>query len=224
MMGRTAKRLYVMRHGETRFNVKGRSQGVCDSPLTERGIEQSLAARAFLERDDVRPDLYVTSPLGRAVETLRVLVGDDVPFERNYGLIEQDMGDFEGEDRRLQPPFPFGDHYAAHGGEADSVVVERAVACVRELMERDGIEQVFAITHGLVYAHLLRTSGIVEVASGAAHIDADPPNGCIAVLEYLGNGRFELVDYFVPDAEQGPWTQSKVAEVAALAHDEGASA
>ncbi len=213
-MGSTGKLLYVMRHGETRFNIKGRTQGMCDSPLTERGIEQSRAAHAFLERPGVEPDLYVTSPLGRAVETLQVLIGDDAPFERVWDLREQDMGDFEGEDRNLQPPFPFGDYYATRGGESDAVVVERVVAAARELMGRPGIDQVFAVTHGLVYAHLLKTSGIVKMAAGA-HIDADPPNGCIVTLEYQDDGSFLLTDYFVPDAEQGPYTQGKLHEIPA---------
>ena len=31
------KTLYLMRHGETMFNVQKKIQGWCDSPLTERG-------------------------------------------------------------------------------------------------------------------------------------------------------------------------------------------
>lgn len=31
------KKLYLMRHGETLFNLQSRIQGWCDSPLTEKG-------------------------------------------------------------------------------------------------------------------------------------------------------------------------------------------
>lgn len=31
------KDLYIMRHGQTLFNVRGKIQGWCDSPLTEEG-------------------------------------------------------------------------------------------------------------------------------------------------------------------------------------------
>lgn len=41
------KTFYLMRHGQTRFNVQGRIQGACDSPLTEEGIEQAKAARRY---------------------------------------------------------------------------------------------------------------------------------------------------------------------------------
>lgn len=37
-------KLYMMRHGQTLFNVLKREQGWCDSPLTNTGIEQARAA------------------------------------------------------------------------------------------------------------------------------------------------------------------------------------
>lgn len=44
------KDLYLMRHGQTFFNQEGLVQGVCDSPLTDLGIEQAKQARAFFEK------------------------------------------------------------------------------------------------------------------------------------------------------------------------------
>ena len=42
------KTLYLMRHGQTLFNVEHKIQGWCDSPLTEQGIKQAeIAARYF---------------------------------------------------------------------------------------------------------------------------------------------------------------------------------
>ena len=38
------KKLYLVRHGETRFNVEHRVQGWCDSPLTARGVRELLPA------------------------------------------------------------------------------------------------------------------------------------------------------------------------------------
>ena len=36
--------LYVLRHGQTEFNLQHRVQGRCDSPLTPLGVEQARAA------------------------------------------------------------------------------------------------------------------------------------------------------------------------------------
>ena len=47
------KTFYLMRHGQTRFNVQWRIQGVCDSPLTEERIEQAKAARRYFEQDGI---------------------------------------------------------------------------------------------------------------------------------------------------------------------------
>ena len=38
------KHLYMMRHGQTLFNIRRRNQGSCDSPHTELGIKQAKAA------------------------------------------------------------------------------------------------------------------------------------------------------------------------------------
>ena len=34
--------IYLMRHGETLFNLMNVNQGQCDSPLTQKGINQAL--------------------------------------------------------------------------------------------------------------------------------------------------------------------------------------
>ena len=47
---------HYVRHGETLFNVLGRMQGWCDSPLTERGIRQAEMAH----------DSLLSVPLNRA--------------------------------------------------------------------------------------------------------------------------------------------------------------
>ena len=41
------KILYLMRHGQTLFNVRRKIQGVCDAPLTELGIQQAKRAAGY---------------------------------------------------------------------------------------------------------------------------------------------------------------------------------
>ena len=36
------KTLYLMRHGQTLFNVRRKVQGWCDAPLTKLGIGQAI--------------------------------------------------------------------------------------------------------------------------------------------------------------------------------------
>lgn len=63
------KRLYLLRHGQTEFNVKKLVQGRCDSPLTDLGRQQAGMAAAWLKAHGVVPDKVVSSPLGRAMDT-----------------------------------------------------------------------------------------------------------------------------------------------------------
>ena len=63
------KRLYLLRHGQTEFNVKKLVQGRCDSPLTDLGRKQAGMAAAWLKGHGIIPDKVVSSPLGRAMDT-----------------------------------------------------------------------------------------------------------------------------------------------------------
>ena len=89
------KHLYMMRHGQTLFNVRRRIQGSCDSPLTELGIKQAIAARELIK--DIPFDHYYSSTAERASDTLEIVTEGKVPYTRLKGLKERGFGLFEGE-------------------------------------------------------------------------------------------------------------------------------
>ena len=68
--------LYLLRHGQTEFNLNHLVQGRCDAPLTELGIAQAHAAARWLIEQHVRFDRLCTSPLGRAKATLGLVRAD----------------------------------------------------------------------------------------------------------------------------------------------------
>jgi probable phosphoglycerate mutase len=63
--------LYLIRHGQTRWNLAGRLQGSQDSPLTEAGIAQAAALATALA--PAPPLRLLASPLGRARRTAALL-------------------------------------------------------------------------------------------------------------------------------------------------------
>ena len=67
--------IYLVRHGQTRFNAEGRLQGRLDSPLTDLGRRQAEAVGARLRAMLVDPASIPleSSPLGRAMETARII-------------------------------------------------------------------------------------------------------------------------------------------------------
>ena len=60
-------RLYLVRHGQTDWNVQKRAQGHTDRPLDETGLQQAkLVGNAFL---DLPVQRILTSDLIRAKQT-----------------------------------------------------------------------------------------------------------------------------------------------------------
>ncbi len=73
--------IYYLRHGETEWNALGRLQGTKDVPLNARGRGQAVQAGGVLadlfKRDgkDKAALPYVSSPLGRARQTMELARG-----------------------------------------------------------------------------------------------------------------------------------------------------
>jgi len=98
--------IYYIRHGETEWNVAGRLQGRHDVPLNARGRAQAAHCGDILHdlfaRDGQDPaDLdYVSSPLGRARETMELMRSPlGLPpggYRLDARLSEISFGDWEG--------------------------------------------------------------------------------------------------------------------------------
>lgn len=159
--------LYLIRHGETDWNRDARYQGQRDIPLNETGRAQSRRQGEVLK--PLLPDLdkfdFVSSPLGRAVETMQIIRSvlgldangyrtDRTILELSYGhwegelaseLIEKDPAGVAG-----KASDPFG--WRPTGGESYRDLQDR-VATWLDGLDRDTV----AITHG----------GVSRVARGA---------------------------------------------------------
>ena len=86
--------LFLIRHGETEWNLAQRFQGQLDSPLTATGIAQAKAAGKALREYSF--DAFFSSDLGRALKTANY-INDYIKFpkieidlrlrERNFGIL-----------------------------------------------------------------------------------------------------------------------------------------
>ncbi|MEQ9190857.1 MAG: histidine phosphatase family protein [Alphaproteobacteria bacterium] len=94
--------IYLMRHGETEWNVAGRLQGQKDSPLTARGRAQAAAmGRRLAPLLAVGPPLTLwASALDRSWHTARLLAAelacDPAAIRRDARLNEQSLGPWDG--------------------------------------------------------------------------------------------------------------------------------
>ena len=97
--------IYLMRHGETDWNKSRRLQGQSDIPLNKYGVE--LAEKTAAALRDVPFDMAFSSPLHRACETIRIVIGSRrIPLYVDERLKEIGFGEFEGAcfDRAKEDP------------------------------------------------------------------------------------------------------------------------
>ena len=88
-------KLYIIRHGETAWNVEGRLQGQTDTELNENGVRLAKVTAEGLK--NIPFDLGISSPLRRAKHTAElVLAGRNVPLTTDDRLMELSFGSSEG--------------------------------------------------------------------------------------------------------------------------------
>ena len=86
--------LYVIRHGETDWNLKNKIQGRADIPLNTFGIQEAKISKILL----CQKKFYkiISSPLIRAKKTAEIISHQQIPVITDFRLIERDFGEFEG--------------------------------------------------------------------------------------------------------------------------------
>lgn len=138
----TLRRLVLLRHGQTDYNVAGRMQGHLDSILTEWGLAQAVGVAPEIAR--FLPDRLVSSDLRRAAETADV-VGHACgqPVKLDPRLRETHLGEWQGRTvAEIEEGWPGAiarwrsdPAWAPPGGESRIDVVRRSRPVVDELDE-----------------------------------------------------------------------------------------
>ena len=179
------KRLYLLRHGQTEFNVKKLVQGRCDSPLTDLGRKQAGMAAAWLKSHDVVPDKVVSSPLGRAMDTAQLvateLLGPDAAVEPCEGIIERCYGAFEEGPHDALPTDVWdpGEDLVPFGGEGSQALQARMVDTLNNIMGSEGIETLLAVSHGSASRQFIKAA-----APEGFELPAKLPNCAIMIFDF----------------------------------------
>jgi glucosyl-3-phosphoglycerate phosphatase len=135
------RRLVMLRHGQTGYNLGNRMQGQLDTDLSELGRAQAVAAAEVLGK--LQPLRIVSSDLRRAYDTAVMLgerTGLDVQVDQR--LRETHLGDWQGlthTEVDVEAPgarLAWRDDatWAPHGGESRVDVAARSVPLVAELV------------------------------------------------------------------------------------------
>jgi glucosyl-3-phosphoglycerate phosphatase len=161
----TLRRLVLLRHGQTDYNVAGRMQGHLDSHLTPAGLAQAEAVAPAVAA--LPPDRILSSDLRRAVDTASAVgAASGMPVKVDPRLRETNLGEWQGltvDDVEARWPGSIAawrsdPGFAPPGGESRIEVVRRARPVVDELDEEyadnpRGI--VVVVAHGGMIAGLV---------------------------------------------------------------------
>ncbi len=189
--------IFLIRHGQTRFNREGRLQGRLDSELTELGIEQARRMGRIL-RDFVEdPGAWsmISSPLRRAQHTAEIVreeTGLSCLIELDHRITEVSGGEWEGLTRdeilARRPDVDGGlsgrDMLMALGGEDDASLDRRLSAWLADLDEADGRRRI-VVSHRSA-GHRLR-----QLYAGVGRDVEPPPQDAVFLLHRGVVGRVD---------------------------------
>lgn len=142
--------LYVVRHGQTDWNVANRVQGLTDILLNETGIAQANELKENLK--DIKFSKVFTSPLMRAKETAEIISGSENLVSIDKRLIERGMGNYEGKEPHNFDRDLIWD-YSKNSG-IDNIVktlLDRVYNFLDEYKDLYSKEDVLVVTHGGIY-------------------------------------------------------------------------
>src|SRR4051794_38680024 len=89
------KHIYLIRHGETDWNVQERFQGHTDIPLNENGRSQARQLIAVCRHHKI--EAILSSDLSRALETAQIIAAQlEIKVFQNAGLREANLGKAQG--------------------------------------------------------------------------------------------------------------------------------
>lgn len=188
--------LYLVRHGQTEFNVRGLAQGWCDSPLTELGKEQALKVHKYFSEKNITFDHAYSSSSERACDTMELIT--DMPYERMKGLKEWRFGTFEGMPiKGMNVRLPFGNYFKEnHGGESEDEFHTRIRNAFEKIMNVPDSYNVLAVSHGCVCYEFARWGAEIKKVTVGDMV----PNCCILRFTYKKDANeFTLEEISVAD-------------------------
>ena len=195
--------IYIIRHGQTSMNkarvLQGRSS---NAPLNETGEIQAEETAKWFAANGISFDEVWSSPLGRAMQTARIIAGD-VPVRTDERLIEMDYGPFEGAGLSDPPPeiieffSDFVNNPAPAGMEPLADVVERSGSFLEDISSQWKDKTV------LISTHAIAMKGVLEYLtpdSCGAYWRKFIGNCAVYSFDILEDGGFSVPECVYPGA------------------------
>lgn len=158
-----SKTLYLIRHGQTDWNLQRKLQGHSNIPLNELGRTQAEGLVDFFQQNPV--EKVFSSDLDRAWQTAQIATGSEMIIKMP-GLREVCFGDIEGQTMdqviarfgeevwqkwsALQPP----EDFCFPGGESHQESLTRFIDSLKHIFETHEFKKAAVCTHGLMIRRL----------------------------------------------------------------------
>lgn len=142
-------KLYIVRHGQTDWNVKGLLQGTTDIELNEEGIKQAEELSKKMDLNQI--DICFCSPLKRTKQTANILLEDKVKIIYDNMIVERDFGDYEGKPINFDLIVPQWDYKlndSSHNIESIQECLLRAKKFIDQIKEEYSNKTILIISHG----------------------------------------------------------------------------
>ena len=190
------KRFYIFRHGQSTYNVEGRTQGQTNtSVLTDVGQKQAFNIGQRLKNRKI--ELLICSPLRRSKQTA-VLVNQslNVPIIDDMRFIEVDVGIIEGmkfseieqkyadEYKKWRSHDVIYEDFRFEGGESKKEVRQRIFEGLEYYTQNSIFTNIAISAHGIMLSQILVRLGYKEI---------EISNGTIICLEYT-DGTWKITE------------------------------
>lgn len=143
-------KFYLLRHGQTDWNVEGRLQGHQNIPMNSNGVKQITEVAERLQAMDFQVDLIISSPLDRARESARI-VAEKIGFEGSIiydeDFVERSFGLAEG----LAYNQKINLNNEKYGAESVGAICKRAKKAIDKYMS-DEDKSILIVAHGGILA------------------------------------------------------------------------
>ena len=189
--------LYIVRHGQTQYNLERKIQGWCDSPLTELGILQAKSVGLGLK--DIDFVGCACSDRQRTRDTAKyILEGRNIEIIENAKIRELNFGSLE--EKPIPCIFELSDEtlmkgLKEFGGEDICDLTKRYLEGLEEIAEYFKEGNVLVVSHGRAITTALKAiddliDDEIVILAKSKIVD----NCSISRLDYI-DGKWDIVDY-----------------------------
>jgi broad specificity phosphatase PhoE len=186
------KTIWLVRHGETLFNIEEKLQGMSDSPLTESGLKQIELVSNFLASRPI--EAIFSSDLLRAEFTANRIASRHahIPVITNSKLRERSFGIYEGKPYTEYRAYAAERHkeldFSVPEGESLLEVCSRAQNALDHINTHD-FKECVVVAHGSFNRCFL---GVASGCPSHEWIEFKQRNCCVNQLIQNSDGLFRI--------------------------------